>query len=57
MLAWPAFVISAIGFAPAIASFVMLVTRRSWNGRIPSGNVIPAALYASLSALANVAYR
>ena len=54
MLACPAFVISATGFAPAIASFVMLVTRRSWNGRIPSGYAIPAALYAALSASENV---
>lgn len=32
MLAWPAFVITAIGVAPAAASRVMAVWRRSWNG-------------------------
>ena len=42
MLACPAFVISATGFAPAIASFVMLVTLRSWKGRMPSGYSRPA---------------
>jgi hypothetical protein len=33
IFAWPASVINAIGLAPAIASFVIDVTRRSWNGR------------------------
>jgi hypothetical protein len=43
--------------APAIASFVIDVTRRSWNGRIPSGNAMPAALLAALSASLNVSSR
>ena len=54
MFACPAFVISATGFAPAIASFVIEVTRRSWNGRIPSGYLSPAAAYAALRAAENV---
>jgi hypothetical protein len=56
MLACPAFVISATGLAPAIASFVIDVTRRSWNGRIRSGYSSPAAAYAALRAPENVSY-
>ena len=34
MLALPASVIRATGLAPAIASFVIDVARRSWKGRV-----------------------
>ena len=56
MFECPAFVISAVGFAPAAASLVIELWRRSWNG--PHVAVDPSrALSAALNSAWNVSAR
>ena len=50
MLECPAFAFNAVGVAPAIASDVMLVTRRSCCGRNPCGSSTRAFVHARSSA-------